>query len=290
VLSGVSARGSAGVHPAEPFVAEQRGPARARGGRGRRARAPRWQPEAWPPTPAPAGADPAVGVGVGLPRAVDLPGEHAPGTFRAGPAAAVVVRRGLRPVLETVGLKQAVEHVEDDPRLHHGGSRVRVDGEQASRCFDQSITTPSLQHSPARLVPPPRDSTATPRSWQTATASTAASTVRGTTTPTGTWRKFDTFVEYVARCRVEPHLAVGPRAQCALEQLVIGDEQNRHQSLPLIRPPIAEPFRAWRIPRHAWDTIRRPARDLSGIWCVNRVSAGSRYRRTNGPTKGRARG
>jgi hypothetical protein len=52
----------------------------------------------------------------------------------------------------------------------------------------QSITTASLQHWPARLVPPPRDSTGTPARRQTATAATAASTVRGTTTPMGTCR------------------------------------------------------------------------------------------------------
>ena len=52
--------------------------------------------------------------------------------------------------------------------------------------LDQSMTTASLVHCPARLVPPPRDSSGTSCSWQTATAATAASTVRGTTTPIGT--------------------------------------------------------------------------------------------------------
>ena len=65
--------------------------------------------------------------------------------------------------------------------------------------FDQSITTAALQHSPARLVPPPRDSTGAPSFRHTAMASTAASTVRGTTTPIGTCRKFDASVEYAAR-------------------------------------------------------------------------------------------
>jgi hypothetical protein len=63
-----------------------------------------------------------------------------------------------------------------------------------SQCLDQSITTAVLQHSPARLVPPPRDSTGARCSRQTARASTAASTVRGTTTPIGTWRKFEASV------------------------------------------------------------------------------------------------
>ncbi len=43
----------------------------------------------------------------------------------------------------------------------------------------QSITTAALQHCPARLVPPPRESTGTPWSRQTATAFAAASGVRG---------------------------------------------------------------------------------------------------------------
>ena len=59
----------------------------------------------------------------------------------------------------------------------------------------QSMTTAVLVHWPARLVPPPRDSSGAPCSRQTATAATAASTVRGSTTPMGTWRKFDASVE-----------------------------------------------------------------------------------------------
>ena len=54
--------------------------------------------------------------------------------------------------------------------------------------LDQSITTATLQVCPARLVPPPRDTTGAPCSRQTATAATPASMVRGTTTPIGTWR------------------------------------------------------------------------------------------------------
>ncbi len=52
----------------------------------------------------------------------------------------------------------------------------------------QSMTIAVLTHWPARLVPPPRDSTGAPVSRHTATASAAASTVRGTTTPIGTCR------------------------------------------------------------------------------------------------------
>jgi len=50
------------------------------------------------------------------------------------------------------------------------------------------MTTAALHACPAWLVPPPGDTTGTPCSAQTATVSAPASTVRGTTTPTGTWR------------------------------------------------------------------------------------------------------
>ena len=52
----------------------------------------------------------------------------------------------------------------------------------------QSITTAVLQHCPARLVPPPRDSTGAPNSAHTPIAAAAASALRGTTTPSGGWR------------------------------------------------------------------------------------------------------
>src|ERR1700749_3774296 len=79
--------------------------------------------------------------------------------------------------------------------------------------FDQSSTTAVFVHWPARLVPPPRDSTGTPCSRHTATASAAASGVRGTTTPIGTCRKLDASVEYAAGAGVEPDLAIHPVAQ-----------------------------------------------------------------------------
>src|SRR5438094_7084314 len=65
--------------------------------------------------------------------------------------------------------------------------------------LDQSSTTAVLVHCPARLVPPPRERTGAPCARHTATVSAAASTVRGTITPTGTCRKFDPSVEYAAR-------------------------------------------------------------------------------------------
>ena len=51
-----------------------------------------------------------------------------------------------------------------------------------------SITTAALQHCPARLVPPPRDSTGTACSRQAATVRITSSSSSGTTTPIGTWR------------------------------------------------------------------------------------------------------
>ncbi len=47
----------------------------------------------------------------------------------------------------------------------------------APQCLDQSMTTAALQHCPARLVPPPRDSTGTSRARHAATAATPASSV-----------------------------------------------------------------------------------------------------------------
>ncbi len=48
------------------------------------------------------------------------------------------------------------------------------------------MTTATLQVCPARLVPPPRETTGAPCSRHTAMAAAASSTVRGTTTPIGT--------------------------------------------------------------------------------------------------------
>ncbi|HYJ74390.1 MAG TPA: hypothetical protein VEV65_02275 [Kineosporiaceae bacterium] len=54
--------------------------------------------------------------------------------------------------------------------------------------FDQSMTIAVFVHSQARLVPPPRDRTGARCRAATRTATAAASGVRGTTTPIGTWR------------------------------------------------------------------------------------------------------
>ena len=70
-------------------------------------------------------------------------------------------------------------------------TQVRASGSTETRPWqylDQSMTTAALHDCPARLVPPPRDTTGTPCPAQTATVSAPASTVRGTTTPTGTCR------------------------------------------------------------------------------------------------------
>ena len=54
--------------------------------------------------------------------------------------------------------------------------------------LDQSMTTntATLHACPARLVPPPRDTTGVLNSRHTATACTPPSTLRGITTPIGT--------------------------------------------------------------------------------------------------------
>ena len=84
--------------------------------------------------------------------------------------------------------------------------------------LDQSMTTAVLVHWPARLVPPPRDSSGTPCARQTATAATAASTVRGSTTPIGTWRKLERVGGVgAAGAGVEPDLAVDRRGQVSLQ-------------------------------------------------------------------------
>ncbi len=75
---------------------------------------------------------------------------------------------------------------------------VRASGSTSTRRWqylDQSMTTAVLVHWPARLVPPPRDSSGTACRRQTSTADTAPSTVRGNTTPSGTWRKLEASVE-----------------------------------------------------------------------------------------------
>src|SRR5262249_33477374 len=58
----------------------------------------------------------------------------------------------------------------------------------STRCmyFDQSMTTATLQHSPARLVPPPRESTGAPNLRQAATVCTTSSFDLGMTTAIGT--------------------------------------------------------------------------------------------------------
>ena len=83
-----------------------------------------------------------------------------------------------------------VEDVQVDPGVGQQAA-VRACGSTDAtpwQYLDQSTTTAALQDCPARLVPPPRETTGTPCWRHTVTAVTPASTVRGTTTPTGTWR------------------------------------------------------------------------------------------------------
>ena len=77
-------------------------------------------------------------------------------------------------------------------RTTPGSTRaVRASGSistMRARYFEQSSTTATLQHWPARLVPPPRGRIGASCARQTSTAATTSSTSRGTTTPMGTWR------------------------------------------------------------------------------------------------------
>src|SRR4051812_10093987 len=65
--------------------------------------------------------------------------------------------------------------------------------------FDVSITTARLTVSPDRLVPPPRLTIGAPNSAHARCVATTSSTDLGTTTPSGTWRKFDESLAYSAR-------------------------------------------------------------------------------------------
>jgi len=80
------------------------------------------------------------------------------------------------------------EVVEHRPGLDARAAVLGVDLETAFRYLEKSITTATLQHCPARLVPPPRARMGTPCSRQTATAWTTSSIERGTTTPSGVCR------------------------------------------------------------------------------------------------------
>ena len=57
-----------------------------------------------------------------------------------------------------------------------------------SRYFEQSITTATLTVCPLSEVAPPRARTGTPLAAQTRMTATMSSTLRGSTTPIGTWR------------------------------------------------------------------------------------------------------
>ena len=57
--------------------------------------------------------------------------------------------------------------------------------------FDVSITSARLTVSPERLVPPPRLTIGAPNCAHARWVATTSSTDFGTTTPNGTWRKFE---------------------------------------------------------------------------------------------------
>src|SRR5919197_6386325 len=75
------------------------------------------------------------------------------------------------------------------------GSRETI----SFRYFEKSIRTALLTVWPARPVPQPRPKTGAPCSRQTATISTTSSSVRGMTTPVGTWRYAEPSFAYSAR-------------------------------------------------------------------------------------------
>ena len=54
--------------------------------------------------------------------------------------------------------------------------------------FEKSRMTATLQHWPARLVPPPRGSTGAPNSRHAARVACTSASSSGTTRPIGTWR------------------------------------------------------------------------------------------------------
>jgi hypothetical protein len=65
--------------------------------------------------------------------------------------------------------------------------------------FDVSITTARLIVSPERRVPPPRLTIGAPKSAHARWVATMSSALRGRTTPSGTCRKFDASLAYIAR-------------------------------------------------------------------------------------------
>ena len=96
---------------------------------------------------------------------------------------------GRGPYSSPVSARLVIEVVEHDARLDDAACDDPSSTDTSVlQYFDQSMTTAVFVHSPARLVPPPRDSSGAPWRRHTSTAATAASTLRGTTTPIGTCR------------------------------------------------------------------------------------------------------
>jgi hypothetical protein len=111
-------------------------------------------------------------------------------------------------------------------------TQVRAAGSTETRprqYLDQSMTTAALHDCPARLVPPPRDTTGTLCPTQTFTASGGGLDGAG-------HHDADRHLAVVRRvravgaaaARVEPDLAVDPLPQVLLERT----ERKRHQSSP----------------------------------------------------------
>ena len=82
---------------------------------------------------------------------------------------------GLGPTIQP-DAQPVVEAVEFDAGFHDRGADIVVHRHHPGAKFAQSITTPALQHCPARL-PPPTDSNGTRCARQTSMAAAAASGV-----------------------------------------------------------------------------------------------------------------
>ena len=102
---------------------------------------------------------------------------------------AAVVRGRVGAEGEVMSLRRVAQVVEHDAGLH---ARQLLSGSSSTMrfmYFEKSSTTATLQLWPARLVPPPRESTGAP--WRRQSGDRLRShhpSSRGSTTPIGTWR------------------------------------------------------------------------------------------------------
>ena len=102
---------------------------------------------------------------------------------------AAAVRRRIGREGKFVLLGLIAQRVQHDSRLD-AGATAALGSSSMTECmyFEKSMTTATLQHCPARLVPPPRERIGAPNSRQAATVATTSATSIGMTRPMGTWR------------------------------------------------------------------------------------------------------